>query len=540
MSNLLNLGHTRIGDLKEAYFPSHTDDSDSESDDGLLNGTKKEKTNGTPHVNGTSRANGVANGIPSELAHEINGSYDDGSLHHVDELYDVIHTLMKEGWVIRLDELQYLSPDEFDDYVRREYMEEMGAPSSAGEKNRMIATCQAKKRKYRDEWCTIPNFSTSRKRSAPESDYGRSAKRLKTNGVNGYMESNHTGEARDEDGLVIRVNPEKVAVALRTQMLVNLVEQRLGYTTAQVYRTMLTTLEHNIPRCYEDWPNSPGVDEPQEVDPQSLITARDVAKKLDRNIDIFDGLDPNAVAALLKPGNVDRKTNRFIEPINPFTLSLDEKSKIIDKHITLLSADPFHFVTWHARAGGSQWRIEFDMIARSLIQHEIENTVAARKGTIGVKLLRALKKKGKLDERQACNTMMMSAADIREAINDLTVQGFVQTQEIPKVDRRESKHSIHLIGYDQQRAREKLLHDTYKGMVRILQRIKFEREKVQPLLSKAERSDVVGNEAKFLSQGELDLLRKWKEVQEKLLLQLFREDDLVASLRDLIGPIVSP
>jgi DNA-directed RNA polymerase III subunit RPC3 len=76
-------------------------------------------------------------------------------------------------------------------------------------------------------------------------------------------------------------------------------------------------------------------------------------------------------------------------------------------------------------------------------------------------------------------------------------------------------------------------------MVRILQRIAYEREKIEFTLTKAERSDVVGNEEKWLSTRELDDLRKWKEVQEKLLLQLFREDDLVATLRDFHGPLVS-
>jgi DNA-directed RNA polymerase III subunit RPC3 len=212
---------------------------------------------------------------------------------------------------------------------------------------------------------------------------------------------------------------------------------------------------------------------------------------------------------------------------------------LVDKHIRLLAEDPLHFATWHSRSGFSQWHIEIEEIAKQLIQTEVENTISARKGTLGVKLIRALRKKGKLDERATCNAMMMSAADIRSIVNDLTVQGFVQTQEIPKVDRREAKHSLHLVWYDRQRAREKLLHDTYKGMVRILQRIQFEREKVQPLLSKAERSDVVGNEAKWLSKGELDALQKWKEVQEKLMLQLFREDDLVATLRDFHGPLIS-
>jgi DNA-directed RNA polymerase III subunit RPC3 len=110
---------------------------------------------------------------------------------------------------------------------------------------------------------------------------------------------------------------------------------------------------------------------------------------------------------------------------------------------------------------------------------------------------------------------------------------------VPKVDRREAKLSVHLIWFDIQRAREKLLHDTYKGQVRILQRIAFEREKIQELLSKASRTDVAGNETKYLKQDELDALKKWKEVQEKLLLQLAREDDLVAVLRDYCGPLTT-
>ena len=125
------------------------------------------------------------------------------------------------------------------------------------------------------------------------------------------------------------------------------------------------------------------------------------------------------------------------------------------------------------------------------------------------------KKKGKLDERQTCNVMMMPAAEIRQIANEMTVQGWIQTQEIPRVDRREAKLSLHLIWYDRQRAREKLINDTYKGMVRIVQRIKFEKEKKKELLRKAERSDVVGNEEKWLSHGEMGELKRLREVEEK-------------------------
>jgi DNA-directed RNA polymerase III subunit RPC3 len=362
---------------------------------------------------------------------------------------------------------------------------------------------------------------------------------VKLNGVHG---SSASGAASAEDDLVIRVNPEKVAVAMRTEQLVQLVEQRLGSVTAHIYQNMLRTLESNTPRCYEEFPEPPlpgGEPVPEMgIDPRSLVTARDIAKKLPRDFDICEGLDPNAVVAITRRGHV-RSSNILSQAIDPSKLGIDQKTELVDKHIRLLAEDPLHFATWHSRAGFSQWHVEFEEIAKQLIQAEIENTISARKGALGVKLVRALRKKGKLDERATCNAMMMSANDIRGIVNDLTVQGFVQTQEIPKVERREAKHSLHLVWYDRQRAREKLLHDTYKGMVRILQRIAFEREKVQPLLSKAERSDVVGNEAKWLSKGELDALQKWKEVQEKLLLQLFREDDLVATLRDFHGPLTS-
>jgi DNA-directed RNA polymerase III subunit RPC3 len=552
MTNLLRLGHTRIADLKEAYFPTETE-SDEESDDDIKNGIGKKRKRGNGDTNGSATTNGMVNGgdvkpvVNGDHAHTNGGpveepnqddAEDDGEIGSVEELYEVIERLVQKGWIRTMTESQYLSPGDMHDILQQETIDQdLSGQQPTGIKDKAIChrNTLERKRNMRDKWLEVPRFS--RKRPA-DTDYSNPTKRIKTNGANGFSS---TGGASPEDKLVIRVNPEKIAVAMRTEQLVSLVEQRLGHVTAYIYRTMLQELEANTPRCYEEYPEPPSAGDEggdNQIDPRNLVTARDVAKKISKHFDICEGLDPNSIVAITRKGHV-RTSNVLSQPIDPSTLNTDEKTRVIDKHIQLLSEDPTHFVTWHSRAGYSQWHIEFPEIAKQLIQTEIENTVSARKGTLGVKLIRALRKKGKLDERATCNAMMMSAGDIRGIVNDLTVQGIVQTQEIPKVERREAKHSLHLIWYDRQRAREKLLHDTYKGMVRILQRIQFEREKVQPLLSKAERSDVVGNEEKWLSKGELDALRKWKEVQEKLSLQLFREDDLVATLRDFHGPLVS-
>ena len=568
MSNLLALGHTRIADLKEAYFPPETE-SDDDSDNGTANGagSKRKRTNGN-HVNGTVKTNGVANGMPSELddakpdltnGHgKTNGVHkadkaskvdsithngapeepgqeqDDSDITSVDELYELIQLLIERGWVRTVTETQYLSPGDMHDMLYQESIEQDNAgitPTGTKDKDVVNRGTLERKRAMRDEWLTVPKFAKGGQPNGAN-------KRMKMNGANGYATPS------SDDDLVIRVNPEKIAVAMRSEQLVHLVEQRLGSVTARVYQTMLRMLESKTPRCWEEWADPPlpsGEPGDASIDPRFLVTARDVATKLSRergDLDIFEGIDPNAAVQITRKGHVNR-TNIWTQPTDPAKLNMEERTKVVDKHIQMLAEDPFHFVTWHSRAGFSQWHIEFDEIARQMIQTEIENTISARKGSLGVKLVRALRKKGRLDERAMCNVMMMSAADVRGIVNDLTIQGFVQTQEIPKVDRREAKHSLHLVWYDRQRAREKLLHDTYKGMVRILQRIRYEREKIEFTLTKAERSDVVGNEEKWLSTRELDDLRKWKEVQEKLLLQLMREDDLVAALRDFHGPLVS-
>lgn len=550
MSNLITLGHTRIEDLREAYFPPEGESDEDASDDEPVNGTKSNghKTNGT-----ASKANGLTNGHA-----DTNGSSsraeDPNLIKSVRELDAIIHHLMVDGWVMTVDVSQFLSPGDIDIMIRKEVIDEEHdgkIPTSAKAKERLTFSVNQRKRAMRDGWCRVPKI-TSRKRSSADPDLTGTIKRLKQGALEWSTRDSKNTVVVLEDSLVIRVNPEKVSVAMRSDQLVRLVQQRLGPVTAKIYDIMLRLIEPKLPRCYEVFPDPPPADADNdyqpEINPDQLVTAKDIAKKLSEpgyiDLDIFDRLDPHAVAALTKDRNPrshveNRKLN---PPINPRDLSLDDRARIVDCHIRKLSDDPFHFVTWHSNPGVSRWQIEFEELSKTLIQHEIENTIMSRgkeKGALGVKLIRALKKKGKLDERQTCNVMMQPAADIRQVSNEMTVQGWIQTQEIPRVDRRETKLSLHLIWYDRQRARDKLLQDTFKGMTRIIQRLSFEKEKVKELLQKAERSDVVGNEEKWLSPVELASLRKWKEVEEKLLLQLTREDELVSVLRDYCGPLIT-
>ncbi|KAF1952015.1 DNA directed RNA polymeras-like protein III subunit Rpc82 [Byssothecium circinans] len=551
IGNLLEHGHTRIGDLKNALFPpaeKDDHDEDEDEDEQVVNGTglKRKRANGT-HTNGThakvNGINGLTNGAfdGATVAGAEHGGGHDGSLRTVEEFYDAIEVLMQNGWVMKVDPIQYLGAGDYHQIAEDRARQQLwagDAPPGIKAKNELHKHTLHFKRSIRDAWSEPPQF-LPRKRKGNE----QSNKRVKVNGANSWAAGGGDsgfGSALEE--LPIRLNRDKVAVAMRTEQLVRLVEQRLGPTTARIYEIMIRSVESDIPRCFEEWPQpvDPKATEEEKAanaPPLHLVTAHEVEKQT-KDFDICEGLDPQAVSKIT--GRHLDKHGKLDYPVDPLTLGHHERLQLVHTHIELLSKDPFHFVTWHSRAGHSQWHIEFDGIAKGLIQHEIENTVQARNPQYGLKLVRALRRKGKLDERQACIAMMMPANDIRVVVNDLTVQGFIQTQEVPKVERREAKQSVHLIWYDRQRAREKLLHDTYKGMIRILQRIAFEKGKVQLALSKAERSDVIGNESIYLTRDELTQLNEWKATEEKLLLQLEREDDLVAVLRDFYGPLISP
>ncbi|KAF2464625.1 uncharacterized protein BDR25DRAFT_271643 [Lindgomyces ingoldianus] len=580
--NLVTFGHASVADLNNAYFPPPDTDSDNESEDGEANGSTLPKaaayvanhslhslTNGDgPMTNSGSKTNGakkentflpnnnVANSSVNNKAKRVsdtNASHDhemadaeedENNIRTIAELHELIHLLMLNGWIVRVNAAHYLSPGDTHEIARQEILEEEyhgNMPTGTKDKDNLVGQVARRKRRIRDEALAAPHCQ-SRKRKREDRELDRSSKRLKTMGVDQWTPRNHPGP-QDDETLVVRVNMEKLSVAMRTEHLVRLVEKRLSKVTAKIYEAMLWTLEYNQPRCYEPWPDPYVRPDPAAatyVDPSLLITAKDIVKILSRHLDLCEGLDPEAVLEVVPGHRIEEKGN-IAPPIKPFDIPFKQRLQLIEKHIWQLSFDPFNFVTWHSSLNGkcTEWHIEYDKIAKTMIQREVDNTIGTRADKLGVKLVRALKKKGRLDEMEMGEAMMMNPNDIRAIVSDLAMKGFVQTQEIPKVDRRESKLSWHLAWFDLQRTREKLLHDTYKGMVRLMQRLAFEKEQVKELLAKAERSDVVGNEDKYLSPGEREALKRFQGVEEALWVQLGREDELVAILRDFVGPFVS-
>ncbi|KAF2202746.1 hypothetical protein GQ43DRAFT_479616 [Delitschia confertaspora ATCC 74209] len=552
ISMLASLGHTRVGDLVHAYFPPGTETN------GLTNGAHK--SSGANGTNGNGAAvNGTTNGLNPAEATQAS----DDRIRSPEALHAILYALLDAGWLVPAHPTHYLSPgdrqSEAENAVIKELYEGM-TPSGAKALNELKTLAIQRKRKVRDESLELPKnlikfdrSNTSRKRAA-EDDGGQASKRMRVDGDNSIITSTTEYECITpdfpedvtlDDNLVVRVNHEKLTVALRGQQLVQLAEKRFCKTTSEVYKALLWCLEKAEPRCYEEWPDpsDPKKDGQQEestyVDPMYLATCLDVVKILNPALDLLEGLEPAAAVTCLDTNQATADERGYIQPpVDPLLLTRSERLRLINKHLMYLANDAnVQFVTWESQRGGGQYRVDYNLLARVMLQMEIDNTVMAGEGKMGLRLIRALKRKGRLSERLVCKTTLTTPNMIRSVITKMQIKGLIETQEIPKVDSRVTKQSDHLIWYDTQRVRERLLHDVYKGMIRILQRIAYEKDRIKDVLQKAERTDVVGNEDKYLSKEERLKLKHFEEVQEKLLIQLAREDDLVAVLRDFTGPI---
>lgn len=264
---------------------------------------------------------------------------------------------------------------------------------------------------------------------------------------------------------------------------------------------------------------------------------------------ILDDLDPSmdlvsAVAGLESGGSMDINGHADV------VADLDEEDEdaaqedqqdtnaggnrlyLVGQHLSLLAQEPYMFSTRNMQSGIICWSVEFRHLARRLRHLELERLIEARFGGIAVRIVRVLAAKGKLDEKRLQEISLMATKDLRQVLAQMEAAGFIDLQEVPRDAQRQPARTIYLWFYDPDRVASMVIEDTYKSMARCLQRVAVERHKLKYFLEKTERTDVKGNEERFLSSGELKTLQQWRDTEAMLFGEVSRLDDIIAILRD--------
>ncbi|KAF2397064.1 hypothetical protein EJ06DRAFT_498892 [Trichodelitschia bisporula] len=508
--DLFEAGHARVGELiKERVSVK---EKPASTKGGAVNGDG---------VNGVNGINGVhVNGVTEPEGHGPSP----------EQRRRALNKLVRAGLIVPLNERDMKSVEDLKRSAERNLIGTKydHLPKTKKEKTNFALDTQQLLDGWRHE--SLRYFGdgeySSIKRGNPfdeDSDDEYPAKRRKvhgrTNGVNAA-----TGPHPETD-LVVRLNFEKFDVLLRNQQLVKMAARYVGETTSKVYDALLRALETKTSRCYE-----PSLDHEAEDKEQPFVKTHDIVPYLDPNLDLNVGLYGEDVASEMNGHNDDDEEPVSRKRKQP---SSDAQYKV-EQHLRLLAYDPRQFV----QSEGRDWRVPYRALTKRLLQSQIENHLTARYGTVAPRLIRVLFANGRLEDKNISKLALVPLKELREMLYVLQKAGFVESQEVPRDASRTVNRLVYLYFYDQIKARRVLLDDVYQAMARMLQRAETEKAKIQVVIDKSERTDVVGNEAKYLSKAEKVALERWNQTEEKLLRQVNRMDDLVAVVRDFypMGP----
>lgn len=202
------------------------------------------------------------------------------------------------------------------------------------------------------------------------------------------------------------------------------------------------------------------------------------------------------------------------------------------QHLLLLKESGYRFVRHCGTMGRGQWTVDFDQLLSLLREKELDAVIGQTFGRQGLRLTRILREKGKLDEKMLYSVALMKKGDVQSKMLAMQMAGLVDIQEVPKDNSRMANRTLFFWYFDRQRSQTQLLDDIYKSMVRCIQTLQVERYRKRGILSFVERKDVQGKEEEVMTTEHYNKYNSHLEVQEKLLGQASRLDDVVSIFRD--------
>ncbi|KAE8335570.1 DNA-directed RNA polymerase III subunit rpc3 [Aspergillus arachidicola] len=544
MSTIMFLGHAQVGYLETlpALRPSNSDvNRASEERDRIHETEEYHGEEARQETEEQRETEGRPNGLNS----------DHTSIEHPALLHPTLKALAGHGYILRVRDAQFQS------YA-----------DNALDAERTIKSrpdIKALKGKKLDEAVTEGTLELLKERLDGDLTRGlmfngvpRGAKRRHTTGATGASnkkarvdyaavdEDEDGGEENEwsdddfgedtipmESGITVRVNYEKLDVALRNRRFLELAERDSSPVTAEVYESLLRRIEYQTAKC-RDTTEIPR--EGEEGEQYSVpVPLRAVVEDVDLFLDLAGSVGPMEVSQPINRRGkrpLEETTNGAAHDGTNGGQSDGNRTYEVDQHLCLLAQPPYSLTSKRMVSGLITWTVEFRHLARKLRHLELERIIEARYGDVALRVVRVLHDKGKLDEKRLQEISLLPFKDLRQVLASMQTGGFVDLQEVPRDALRQPSKTIFLWFYDPDRVGNSVLEDTYKAMSRCLQRLRFERNRLKEFLEKTERSDVKGNEERYLSEAELTLLEQWRAKEALLLGEVARLDEMVAVIRD--------
>ncbi|KAI0025850.1 RNA polymerase III subunit RPC82 [Xylariomycetidae sp. FL0641] len=560
----LLLGNTEIVELVKHHL------REQRRSEGLVNGgSHAEHDNDQEHVNGDSLPNGHVNGNAAS-----DPFTEPKDCPTSEEVYDILAQLIADGILETVTAPMFQSPQDLKTSIEQEVMKDYpNGVRGAKQTNEYDLAVKQQYRGVRSERTTLK--TRLREKTMFESNAKR-RKLMSGKSSNGFTPIGNGHMLQEEPNTVIRINYDKCLVELRNQKLVEHAGDRISETTGQVYAALLAALSPKITRCQIDHDTMTEEEEASAFS-EARVTTEEVFEHLHESVDVSLGIGPAAeeeidvrVAEKIRKfppelhGGGLRETLEDGDEVmgsddedydpsgvvlygsslngnhksgsgpNGHKESQPRKSRLqqMRQHLLLLAESKQGFVRHCGIKDYGEWTVDFGPILQHLKFIELDTMIEERFGRQGLRLTRILRDKGKIDDKTLPTMALMKKADVHLKMAEMEMAGFLEVQEVPRDNNRAANRTIFFWFFDEQRTLRRLLDNTYKSMVRCLQRLEVERRKKQMVLSVTERKDVQGKEKEKLRGDIYKDYLQFLEIEEKLLAQVARLDDLVATFRD--------
>jgi DNA-directed RNA polymerase III subunit RPC3 len=272
----------------------------------------------------------------------------------------------------------------------------------------------------------------------------------------------------------------------------------------------------------------------KQIDPLSTPAAPSPNPRTEEQLLALSRIQEDSRHAQISNGI--RQTNGYhdedVEMTNGFEDHDYYEKEDLEDGLLTITRGPYPFL--RRDEADSSWYFDRYKLSMWLKDQEVINLIKPRVGVVGMRLVRMLIDKGKLDERLLQERGLLAAKEMRQALAELQSMGFIQLQEVPREPQRQPNRTIFLWFYDSLGARNVLLGEVYKSMARVYQRLQLvERQRSKATLEKIERDDVKDRVEEVVLGQEMVELEQFRGKERWLMAELARLDDSVALLRDI-------
>lgn len=310
-----------------------------------------------------------------------------------------------------------------------------------------------------------------------------------------------------EEELLLCLNYSFVVGVIRNAAVEQDVSRTLGKTSKQLAKAVLRQIPLQVAPLEPD-PNSR-----QEL--QALAIAR-------LHDDVRDSIRREKTAQM----------NGTHDTVMTNGVNHDIDYEDIEDGLRIISEGPYAFLLQSENTG--QWSVDKYELADWTRQREVLRLMSSRIDSMGLRLIRMMIDKGKLDEKLLQEHGLLAAKEMRQTLQELHNKGFIELQEVPREPHRQPNRTIYLWFHDPLRTRDVLLGELYKTMTRLYQRLQIvERKRMEATLEKIERDDVRDRVEEVVVGQEMVELQQFQAKQKWLLAEIHRLDESVALLRDL-------